>query len=370
MTIKSLMPEKAAPIFKFGIVMFCLVAAILAGCNDPAPPAPAVRPVRTITVGRAAETETVSETGLIQAQEQASLAFRIEGRLIERRVNIGDTVKPGQVIGRLDPQIQQNALRRARANLSAVQGQLVQARNSFARQQELLKDGFTPLSSFDQAQQALQTAEAQLESAKAQHRDAQEQLSYTELLADDSGTITATGAEPGEVVAAGRMIVQVARKGGRDAVFDVSAQIIRTVSPDSLVEVALTNDPTVKATGQVREVGPQADPTTRTFLVKVGLDNPPQAMKLGATVTGRITLTAPEAVEVPASALTEANDHPAVWVIDRQAQTVSLRHVEILRHDPDNIIVSRGLEIGDVVVTAGTQVLWPGRKVRLLDDSP
>jgi RND family efflux transporter MFP subunit len=356
--------------FKFRIAMFCLIAAILAGCNDKAPPAPAIRPVRAMTVERSTGSETVAGTGAIRAQDQANLAFRIDGRLIERRVNVGDSVKPGQVIGRLDPQIQQNAHRQAQANLSAAEGQLVQARATFARQQDLLKDGFTPRSSFDQAQQALQTTEAQVESAKAQLRNAQEQLSYTELLADAAGTVTAKGAEPGEVVAAGRMIVEVARQGGRDAVFDVSAQLIRTVSRDTVVEVALSDDPTVKTEGRVREVGPQADPTTRTFQVKVGLANPPEAMRLGSTVTGRLRLTAPAGVAIPASALTEEKGHPAVWVVAPQIQTVSLRTVEIARHDPASVIVSQGLEAGEVVVTAGAQTLRPGQKVRLLENAP
>ena len=348
-----------------GLVLIGVI--FLVGCNKPTPPVPEVRPVRTVTVQRSAGGEPVSLTGQIRAQDQASLAFRVDGRLIERRVNVGNAVKPGQVIGRLDPQLQQNALRQAQANVSAAQGQLTQARNTFHRQKELLSQGFTTQTQFDQAQQALQTAEAQADSTQAQLRNAQEQLSYTELLADAGGTVTAVGAEPGEVVRAGQMIVQVARQGGRDAVFDVPAQLIRSAPRDPLVEIALTDDPTVKTTGRVREEAPLADPTTRTFQVKVGLIDPPAAMRLGATVTGRIRLAAPEGVEIPASALTEANGRPAVWIVDPQTQTVSLRHIEVLRHDPASVVVSQGLAAGEVVVTAGVQVLRPGQKVRLLE---
>ena len=197
-------------------------------------------------------------------------------------------------------------------------------------------------------------------------RTAQEQLSYTVLSADAPGAVTAIGAEPGEVVHAGQMVVQLARQGGRDAVFDVPEQLIRTGPRDPLVEIALTNDPQVRATGRVREVAPQADAATRTFQVKVGIIDPPEAMRLGATVTGRIQLTAPPGVEVPASALTEADGRPAVWVVDPQSQTVSLRDVEVLRYDPATVVISQGLETGEVVVTAGVQTLHPGQKVRLL----
>ena len=124
----------------------------------------------------------------------------------------------------------------------------------------------------------------------------------------------------------------------------------------------------MRATGYVRQVAPQADSATRTFQVKVGINNPPDGMRLGSTVTGRIKLAAPEGVEVPASALTEGNGQPAVWVVDRQTETVSLRPVDVMRFDPAGVVISRGLEKGDLVVTAGVQMLRPGQKVRLLGD--
>lgn len=348
------------------IAAVSVIAASLAGCQEQAPPVPGVRPVRVITVERSAGGEPISLTGQVRAQDQVGFAFRLDGRLVERRVSVGDAVQPGQVIGKLDPQIQQNSARQAQAGLSAAQAQLVQARNAFRRQQDLLKNGWTTQAQFDAAQQVLQSTEAQVDSTRAQLRSAQEQLGYTELQADAAGTVTAIGAEPGEVVRAGQMVVQVARQGGRDAVFDVPSQLIRTAPRDPVVEVALTDDPIVKTTGRVREVAPQADPVTRTFQVKVGLIDPPATIRLGATVSGRIRLTPPAGVEIPASALTQANGQPAVWVFDPQSQTVSLRNVEILRHDPASVVVSQGLTTGEVVVTAGVQALRPGQKVRLL----
>ncbi len=358
--------RKAAPMFKLQILAAALIAATVAGCDKPAPPAAEARPVRTVTVERGAEGETVSLTGQVRAKDQVSLAFRLDGRMIERPVNVGDVVTAGQVVARLDPQNQQNALRSAQANLASAEAALTQARLTFRRQQELLKGGWTPRAKFDEAQQALATAQAQVDSAQAQLRIAQDQLSYTVLFADAPGVVTAVGAEPGEVVRAGQMIVQLARQGGRDAVFDVPEQLIRTGPRDPLVEIALTNDPQVKATGRVREVAPQADSATRTFQVKVGIIDPPEAMRLGSTVTGRIKLAAPPGVEVPASALTEANGRPAVWVVDPQSQTVSLRNVDVARYDPATVVISQGLETGEIVVTAGVQTLHPGQKVRLL----
>lgn len=345
--------------------------ALLAACKPAEPPPQeTARPVRTVTVERQAGGETVSLTGQIQAQEEVSLSFRTGGRMIERSVNVGDQVKPGQVIAKLEPETAQNAVELARANLAAAMARLTQARNHLWRQQELLRDGWTTRAMYDQAVEAQATAQAQVDSAHAQLNTAREQLSYTELVADSAGSVTARGAEPGEVVAAGRMIVQVARQGGRDAVFDVPARVLQAAPPDPEVAVALAMDPSVRTVGRVREVAPQADPVTRTFQICVGLTDPPEAMRLGSTVTGAIHLGGTEGIEIPASALTEANRQPAVWVVDPVTSTVSLRNVDVLRHDLASVVVSQGLEPDEIVVTAGVQALRPGQKVRLLLATP
>ena len=346
-----------------------LIAVTVAGCDEPAPPAPQVRPVRTVTVEHRAEGETVSLTGHVRARDQGSLAFRIDGRVVERPVNVGDAVRAGQAIARLDPLNQENMLRSAQANLSAAEAVLTQARQTFWRQQELLRQGWTPRARFDDAQQALQTAEAQVSSTQAQLRIAQDHLGYTVLRADAAGSITATGAEAGEVVRAGQMIAQLAQEGGRDAVFDVPEGLIRTAPRDPVVQITLGDDPRITATGRLRELSPQADPVTRTFQVKVGVVDPPEAMRLGSTVTGRIQLAAPAGVQLPASALTEAGGRPAVWVFDPASGSVTLRSVDVTRYDPASVVISQGLQAGEVVVTAGSHVLRPGQKVRRLGDA-
>jgi len=191
-------------------------------------------------------------------------------------------------------------------------------------------------------------------------------VSFTQLEADAPGVVTEVGPRAGTVVQAGQMIVRLARQDGRDAVFDVPAQLIRSAPPDPQIAVSLTDDPKVTAQGRVREVAPQADPATRTFEVKVGLTDPPQAMRLGATVTGRMEMEAFPVINIPTSALTRFNQRPAVWVVDSSNFTVSVRNIEVLRYDPATVAVSEGLNTGDIVVTAGVQALHPGQKVRLL----
>ncbi|WP_245276313.1 efflux RND transporter periplasmic adaptor subunit [Methylocapsa aurea] len=350
------------------LILLPAFAPLLAGCDkaETEAKAPEPRPVRTVTTEKSEIGELVVLTGQIQAENEAALAFRIGGRIIERLVGVGDHVEPDQVLAKLDPQNELNALRSARAALSAAKAQLAQARNTFKRQETLLARGFTTKVLFDQAQQELRTTQSRVDDAKSQLEIAEDRVSYTQLKANAAGTVTARGAESGEVVQAGQMIFQVARKVGWDAVFDAPAQVIRSAPPDPKIIVALTDDPSVTATGRVRQVDPQADPITRTFKVRVSLSDPPSAMRLGATVTGRMELDSAAGISVPASALTTIDRQPAVWIVDPSSLTVSLRNVEVLRFDPGSVVISQGLDGGEIVVTAGVQALHPGQKIRLI----
>ena len=354
-----------------GVLAVSAALGLLVACSaEQVPVAPEIRPVRTVMIEKQAGGETVTLTGTVYALEEVNLAFRTGGRMIERNVNVGDRVKPGQLIARVEAVTQQNAVQSARANLSGAMGKLTEARNNFDRQQSMLAEGVVSRAVFDRAVQTRQTAQAQVDVAQAQLSTARDQLTYTELFADSEGVVTARGAEPGEVVSAGRMIVTVARQGGRDAVFNVPARVIEKAPVDPEVSVALTTNPSVQAKGRVREVSPQADPVTRTFEVRVGLIDPPEAMRLGSTVSGTLHLGEVEGLHIPASALTSTAGRPAVWIVDTESSTVSLRNVDVLRFGVSEVVVSQGLEPDDVVVTAGVQALSPGQKVRLLQTTP
>lgn len=340
---------------------------ILVSCQrETVTTAPHPRPVRTVTVVKREAGETVTFSGRIQAQSETRLAFRIAGRLIERSVNVGDNIVPGQQVAKIESQDEQNALRSAQAALVAAQARSAQATSTFERQQALLAGRATSRAQFEQAQQELETSRAQIEIAQAQLKAAEDRVSYTTLSADSSGVVTATAAEPGEVVQAGQMIVRVALSDGRDAVFDVPAEMLRSAPNDPQVDISLADAPAVTAVGRVREVSPQADPVTGTFQVRVGLIDPPPTMRLGASVTGRVKLDTTPVVEVPASALTETNRRPAVWIVDAATMTVSMRNVDLSRQDSTTVAISKGIESGDIVVTAGIQALHPGQKVSLL----
>jgi RND family efflux transporter MFP subunit len=327
------------------------------------------RPVRTVVATPRTQGEPVSLTGHIRARTEESLAFRVDGRMIARRADVGQIVKPGDLVAELDPQPQQDSLRAAQAQLSAAQASLHEAANNMERQRVLVAQGWSTRVQFDATQKAFLSAKADVEAAAAKVHSAEDQLGYTKLLADSSGPVIAKGAEAGEVVKAGQMIVTVALDDGADAVFDVPASLLRQVSPDAEISIALTDDPTIRTVGRVRELAPQADPVTRSYRAKIGLTDRPDHMLLGATVTGQTHMVAPGGIELPGTALTMMDNKPAVWVVDAASQQVSLRPVQLQRQDSSRIVVTGGLQGGEVVVTAGVHALRPGQKVRLMGDA-
>jgi len=350
------------------VVPLLAVVMLLGACQrEVQKPAPEVRPVRALTIEMRVAGGVVSITGTVQAQNEINESFRIDGRLIERLVDVGDTVKAGQLIARLDPQNEESGVQAARAQLSAAQARLIEARANFERMRDLLVEDAVSRAQFDQAEALSKTAESQVEATQSQVALAQNRLSYTRLFATAAGVVTARGPEPGEVVSPGRMVVQVAREGARDAVFDVPAQVKNSAPKHPDITVALSDDPKVTAAGRVREVSPRADPVTGTFAVRVRLIDPPAAMRLGSTVTGRMKLDAVPGIELPATALVRADGKTAVWVFDKASGTVSLRNIEVRSADATSVQVAAGLKPGDVVVTAGVQALRPGQKVRLLE---
>lgn len=355
----------------FGAQKLLLVGAVslltLSACQQEAPVAVEdIRPVRTVVANRGAEIDPITLSGRLEAENEAAVAFRIGGRMIERRVNVGDTITAGTEIARLDAQDETNAERSARAALDAAVGRQLQARGAFDRQQTLLKDGFTTRGRFDEAQEALTSANAAVDSARAQLQIARDRVGFTRLVASTGGTVTARGAEPGEVVQAGQMIVRVARPNeGIDAVFDLPARMLREAPKYPQITIRLSDAPEIAVQGKVREVSPQADPVTGTFKIRIALKDMPTEMRLGSVVTGELRIDAEDIITIPATALTSFDQQPTVWIVDPQTETVSARQVKVTRFETNSVVVSEGLEGGEIVVTAGVQSLRPGQKVRV-----
>jgi RND family efflux transporter MFP subunit len=326
--------------------------------------------VRTVTIQAPAAAANVTFSGQIEAMDQVPLSFRISGRLAERPINVGDRVRDGQVVARLEPDNELNELRAAQAALSIAESQLRQAENHFRRQSRLYELGHSPRYNFELAEQAQLAAQAQTDSARAHARIAEEVVGFTTLEADAPGVVTAVGAEPGEIVAAGRMIVNLARRGGRDGVFDVPEDVVRAISIDTPVVVSLSASPETTVHGLVREIAPEADRVTRTFRVRIGLTSPPESFRLGAAVAARVSNEAGKVLSVPSSAVTRIGQDSVVWVVDPKTQKVSPRRLEVADATPATTYVANGLATGDIVVSAGAGSLREGQLVRLTGTEP
>jgi len=342
----------------------------LAGCKkEEKAAAPDIRPVRTVTVALSEAGETVSLTGEIQARYQADIGFRVNGKIIERPVDVGTQVKKGDLLARLDPQQYRQDFEVAKAEVATAEAEETRSEAQEWRQRELLKNGNTTRVQYDQALKTFKTAQAQLNSARARQVQASENLDYTELKADNDGVITTVGADPGQVVSAGQMVVRLAQPGEREAVFNVAEALLKNPPrKDPTVEVNLVSNPDIRTEGRVRYISPQADPTTRTYTVRVSLPGAPPQMRLGANVIGSVTLNQGSSITIPGTALFQKEGQPAVWLVEKDG-TVQLKQITIDRYQGDLVVVGDGLAQGNVVVTGGVQKLLPGQKVRLIQAS-
>ncbi|WP_028621043.1 efflux RND transporter periplasmic adaptor subunit [Pseudomonas sp. Ant30-3] len=311
---------------------------------------------------------SVTLTGDVQARVQTELSFRVGGKIIQRMVDVGDRVTAKQVLAKLDPKDLQTNVNSAQAQVAAEQARVKQTAAAFVRQEKLLPKGYTSKSEYDSAQAALRSSQSALAAAQAQLANARDQLSYTALIADAPGVITARQAEVGQVVQATVPIFSLARDGERDAVFNIYESLLSEAPSDKTVEVSLLENPSIKTTGTVREITPAVSAQTGTVQVKVTLDHLPQGMQLGSVVSATAKTPGKSAVELPWSALTKNLSDPAVWLVDAEGKA-QLHTVTVGRYLTGHVVISEGLKGGEKVVIAGGQLLHPGVKVEIAENT-
>lgn len=338
---------------------------LLAGCKHDATAQRPLTRVKAVTAELVDFAPAITLTGIVAARVETELSFRVNGKISERLVNVGEPVVRDQVLARLDPVEQEAELEAAKAGMQSAQAQLHQATASFDRQKNLLATGNTTRRDHDQAEAALRSAQAQLDQAGAQLSAAEDQLSYTVLRADADGIVTARSAEAGQVVAQAQSVYAVARDGARDAVFNVHEWALANIAADKGLAISLVSNAAVATTGDVREISPAVNPSTMTITVKVGLRETPPAMVLGSIVNGVGPMKQRKIFLLPWGALFEIDGAPAVWLIDPGSNTVSLKPITVDRYNQGVIAVTDGLENGQLVVSAGGQLLRPGQKVEI-----
>jgi RND family efflux transporter MFP subunit len=337
---------------------------VLLGCTPEDAPA-ALRLVRTLVVDPKSISEHRDVIGEVRPRYESDLSFRVAGKVLSRLVDVGASVKQGDTLATLDTQDYHNRLRSAEADVTSAEAALVEAQGAEGRQAKLLKDGWTTRATYDTVLRNLRTAEARLAAARANLDLTRDQLNYTELKADFDGVITAVGAEAGQNVNAGQMIMKVARPDDRDGVFNIAETAFADL-PEAHPEVIVwpLSNPDLAVEGVVREISPVADPATRTYTVKVTLRSPPPQLRFGMSIAGRLKGHAALAVSLPFSAVLEKNGWPAVWVLDEGSSSLTLRPITVARYEANAVVVASGLVKGDIVVTAGVNTLTAGQKVR------
>ncbi|MEC5318368.1 efflux RND transporter periplasmic adaptor subunit [Brenneria populi subsp. brevivirga] len=342
-----------------------LMPLLIAGCEDALPPqSVAPRPVRYVTAPQPSSGAALSRTSEIRAHDEISLGFRLDGRLLVRTADVGVQVVKGQTLAALESDTSRNQLSSAQAELDSARAAERVANVNLHRLRSLMPSGAIARAQLDSATSDWQAAVSRRQSGEAALKNAQDNLAWTRLTAPQSGVITSVSASAGQVVSAGQAIFTLAAGDGRDAVFDIAdPQQIAHVKNGAFT-LSLLTDPAVKTTGRLRDISPQADPQTRTWRVRITLDNPPEAMALGASAQVSIPASGPGTIAMPAATLTRAGDKPAVFIVDENMR-LHLRPITPARYSASSVFIADGVQPGEKVVAAGVSKLWEGETVSL-----
>lgn len=350
----------------FSAPMVLMVCVTLGGCWDEDGAAPALpRPVMT-TLAEPVSAGAVQFAGTVEPKVHTQLGFRALGRLIALNVSVGDSVHEGQPLAAIDPTVFELTVRSAEADLSSARAQLSNASGAVDRRRSLLKSGSATEASVETAQQQFLTARASVDRARANLAKAREQLANARLVAEFDGVVTKTSAEVGQIVTPGEAVVTIARPDLREAVVDIPDGLVPSLNTGDVFDVALELDPSIRAKGAVREMAPQADLVTRTRRVRIELDRPAQAFRLGTNVIAmRAMADGNETVQLPASALLERDGRTFVWIVDPDSAEVARREVLVVSRADGTVLVDRRPDASSRIVTAGVNALEDGQKVRL-----
>lgn len=336
----------------------------LTACKEDKPAPPPPRPAQVIEIQPHAVTFNTQASGQIQARYVSNVGFLVGGRLISRNVDVGATVTAGTLLAAIDDVDYVNKLAAARSQVSAAQADLAQAGPQEDRFRKLLSEGFATQANYDRALKELENAKASLVAAQANQRLAEDNLKYTKLTAPTDGAVTQTGADVGQVVSPGQMVIQISQMEDKDAVFAIAARAAAQASIGLKIKVWLQDDPKTAIEGTVRELSPNADPVTGTYTVKVSIPDAPTAMRLGALVIGQAEVPSGNGglIALPPMAILQTGATPEVWVVAADG-SVNKRSISVVRYDDDQVYVNGGLNKGDLVVTAGVNTLSEGEKV-------
>lgn len=324
--------------------------------------------VRTQVIQASTAGQGYTYAGEVRGRYESQLAFQVTGKIIKRNVELGSVVNTGDVLMQIDAKDIQQTVHSSSAQVSSAQSQLKLAESNLNRYQQLLASGAVSRAQYDQYVNAYDAAAAAAQQAAAQYTQGAHQLDYTLLTADRAGVVSAITAEAGQVVSAGQTVATVVQDGEREIEINVPENRLEELKTFGQLKVTFWALPKVTVDGKVREIAPMADPTTRTYKVRVSLLNPPPDVKLGMTAAVSLTDTAARpAFTIPLAALYQTGDTPAVWVVNDNILT--LRPIKTGSFGNATIQVLEGLQPGDQIVTAGVHKLKEGLRVKATGDA-
>jgi RND family efflux transporter MFP subunit len=354
--------------FKFARPLAALAAALLlAACQAETAPAPrAERPVQVQGVANESEDAARDFVGVVRARYETDLGFRVGGKMVARLVNVGDRVHAGDVVARLDPEDLRLQVESADAELGAATTNLNQTSADFERYETLKARGYASIADFDRKTAAKGEAESRLARARRALDLARNQLEYSELKAGADGVITATLAEPGQVVALGQPVVKLAHRGEKEAVVALPENWLAKARNASAT-VTLWSDNGHRYSARLRELSPQADQATRTYAARFTIIDPDDSVALGMTATVSLKPEGEAMVaKLPLSAVLSRGSGASVYVVNAGGE-LTLRPVTVASFNEDDALITGGVSAGEKVVTLGVQKLEPGLKVRSIE---
>lgn len=354
------------------LVIVLLGAMLAGGCqkaaSDKQEP---IRLVRTVTVAAAPVTRQLSFAGQVKSRYETTLGFRVGGKLVSRAVDVGAHVKPGQVLARLDSSDLDLNVKAAQADLNSAEADRKLAALNFERFSDLRKKGLVSQADYDRLQTLLKAAEERAIAARSRLAQAQNQAHYTTLLADADAVVSAIDVEVGQVVAAGQPVLHLDRSGDREVQISVPEQQLAALRGTPTIVIKLWSKPGHIYSGKLRETAPSADALTRTYAVKIAVIDADADLQLGMTAEAIIDLpVASGQISLPLSVLYTKNAQPNVWVVDPGKLTVKLVPVTTGGLSENQVIITSGLRAGDIVVSAGANLLVPGQVVKLAETEP
>jgi RND family efflux transporter MFP subunit len=347
-------------------ILGLVILFLLAACDKAPTPLAPPRPALVMVVGANSASNNMVLVGEVRPRYESNQGFRIDGKVIARKVETGTQVKKGQIIASIDAADASLNTAAAAANVRAAEASYVLAAAEVERQRQLFSQKFISASALDMHEAELKTASARLAQVKAQASITSNQAQYTELRADRDGVVTMIRAEPGQVVKAGEAIAKIADTKEFEVLVALPESRMTEVKLNAAVEVRMWADMQKPYAGIVREISPAADSATRTFNVRVSIKNTDEAVRFGMTAGVSfyaLSVKDNAALLIPSSALTAINGKKMVWIIDANNKAQS-REVVAGQFSEDGVLITSGLQIGEKIAIAGVHTLIQNQLVR------